>query len=147
MAANMNYTIRVRAGNQYGLGEPSPPSISFTTLPMPPTKTVRNVTGGGGKHGTLVVHWEPMSPTDYNGAGFLYRVFWRAKGAVEDDKLNVAQPKQLDGGKRLETTITLGENQYFKPFEVRVQAVNQEVSLKGITESVGQDAGVCGAKC
>ncbi|KAF8566482.1 hypothetical protein P879_05880 [Paragonimus westermani] len=135
LAANMAYRIRVRAINVLGIGAPSLPSLSFTTLPKKPTKMPLNVTGGGGKHGTLVFQWIPLSRVDENGPNFRYRAHVRAKGNNEYGMYELQNAKPIEGGKYLQYTLTLGENLYYKPYEVRLEAVNS-VGAGPITDPV-----------
>ncbi|KAA0200129.1 Contactin/TAG-1 cell adhesion molecule [Fasciolopsis buskii] len=126
LAANMAYRLRIRAVNQVGPGEPSLPSLFFTTLATAPTKMPLNVTGGGGKHGTLVFQWVPLSRVDQNGPNFRYRGYIRAKGDNEYGAYELWTAKPIDGGRYLQYTHMLGDNLYYKPYEVRLEAVNSE---------------------
>uniref|UniRef100_A0A095AMW2 Contactin-3 n=1 Tax=Schistosoma haematobium TaxID=6185 RepID=A0A095AMW2_SCHHA len=126
LAANMAYRIRVRAGNALGLGEPSPPSLSFTTLPTKPTLVPQNVTGGGGKHGTLVFKWIPLKRVNENGPNFHYRAHIKAKENSEYSIHDLWTAKMSDDGKFMQYTLTLGDNLFYKPYDVMVQAVNSE---------------------
>ncbi|CAH8661807.1 unnamed protein product [Schistosoma bovis] len=126
LAANMAYRIRVRAGNALGLGEPSPPSLSFTTLPTKPTLVPQNVTGGGGKHGTLVFKWIPLKRVNENGPNFHYRAHIKAKENAEYSIHDLWTAKMSDDGKFMQYTLTLGDNLFYKPYDVMVQAVNSE---------------------
>ncbi|THD29133.1 Contactin/TAG-1 cell adhesion molecule [Fasciola hepatica] len=126
LAANMAYRLRIRAINQAGPGEPSLPSLFFTTLPTAPTKMPLNVTGGGGKHGTLVFQWVPLSRVDENGPNFRYRAHIRAKGDSEYGTYELWTTKSIEGGKFLQYTHMLGDNLYYKPYEVRLEAVNSK---------------------
>lgn len=128
LAANMAYRLRIRAVNQVGPGEPSLPSLFFTTLATAPTKMPLNVTGGGGKHGTLVFQWVPLSRVDQNGPNFRYRGYIRAKGDNEYGAYELWTAKPIDGGRYLQYTHMLGDNLYYKPYEVRLEAVNSEAS-------------------
>ncbi|KER21681.1 hypothetical protein T265_10050 [Opisthorchis viverrini] len=135
LASNMAYRLRVRAINALGIGAPSPPSLWFTTLATAPTKMPQNITGGGGKHGTLVFQWVPLSPVDYNGPDFRYRAHIRAKGNNEYGIYELWNTKSLEGGKFLQYTLTLGENLYYKPYEIRMEAVNK-MGVGPITDPV-----------
>ncbi|KAL7059357.1 hypothetical protein AAHC03_013100 [Spirometra sp. Aus1] len=122
--SNILYHLRVRAANVKGIGEPSAPSRGIITLPKPPTKVVQNVSGGGGKHGTLVVRWEPLPFYEHNGDGFHYVVRWRAKEDVEYTDTVVYNPTSVDNDTKVQLTITLAEERFYKPYEVSVRAVN-----------------------
>ncbi|TPP58326.1 Septate junction protein [Fasciola gigantica] len=135
LAANMAYRLRIRAVNQAGPGEPSLPSLFFTTLPTAPTKMPLNVTGGGGKHGTLVFQWVPLSRVDENGPNFRYRAHIRAKGDNEYGTYELWTMKSIEGGKFLQYTHMLGDNLYYKPYEVRLEAVNSKVTVCASTRS------------
>ncbi|BHF68253.1 Contactin-3 [Sparganum proliferum] len=122
--SNILYHLRVRAANVKGIGEPSAPSRGIITLPKPPTKVVQNVSGGGGKHGTLVVRWEPLPFYEHNGDGFHYVVRWRAKEDVEYTDTVVYNPTSVENDTKVQLTITLAEERFYKPYEVSVRAVN-----------------------
>ncbi|KAK4474576.1 hypothetical protein MN116_001717 [Schistosoma mekongi] len=126
LAANMAYRVRVRAGNALGLGEPSPPSLSFTTLPTSPTLIPQNLTGGGGKHGTLVFKWIPLKRVNENGPNFHYRAHIKAKENKEYSIHELWTAKMSDDGKYMQYTLTLGDNLFYKPYDVMIQAVNSE---------------------
>ncbi|CAH8465644.1 unnamed protein product [Dicrocoelium dendriticum] len=135
LAANVLYRLRIRAINALGVGTPSPPSLFFTTLPTAPTKMPTNLTGGGGKHGTLRFQWVPLSKVDQNGPDFRYRAHVRAKGNNEYGTYDLYTAKPIEGGTYLQYTLTIGDNLYYKPYDVRLQAVNR-VGVGPITDPV-----------
>ncbi|CAL8100852.1 unnamed protein product [Calicophoron daubneyi] len=126
LAAYMAYRLRVRAVNALGAGAESQPSLWFTTLPTAPTKLPTNVTGGGGKHGTLVFQWVPVPRVDENGPNFHYRAYIRSKGDNEYGTYELYSTKPIDNGKYLQYTHIVGDNLFYKAYEVRLQAVNSQ---------------------
>uniref|UniRef100_A0A0X3QAU4 Contactin-3 n=2 Tax=Schistocephalus solidus TaxID=70667 RepID=A0A0X3QAU4_SCHSO len=123
--SNILYRLRVRAANVKGIGEPSAASRGIITLPKPPTKVVQNVSGGGGKHGTLVVRWEPLPYYEHNGNSFHYVVRWRAKEDLEYTDTVVYNPMVVENDTKVQLTITLAEERFYKPYVVSVRGVNE----------------------
>lgn len=126
--SNIPYQLRVRAVNALGVGEPSRPSRGIVTLPKAPTKMVRNVTGGGGKEGTLVVKWEPLTYVEQNGEGFHYVLRWRAWEDTEYTTALVYEPSSVPDTTWVQYTVSLPVLRYYKPYEVTIQAVNNQGS-------------------
>lgn len=52
------YEFRIVAANRFGYGIASPPSPQYSTLPDRPFIAPRNVGGGGGKTGSLMITWD-----------------------------------------------------------------------------------------
>jgi hypothetical protein len=67
------YEFRVAAYNNYGLGEFSEPSPTYTTTADKPMKSVTGLAGGGGKTGDLVITWNPLPAQEHNAPGVYYR--------------------------------------------------------------------------
>uniref|UniRef100_A0A5K3FD51 Contactin n=2 Tax=Mesocestoides corti TaxID=53468 RepID=A0A5K3FD51_MESCO len=124
--SNILYHLRVLAANAKGVGEPSRPSRGIITLPKAPTKLVQNVTGGGGKQGTLVVRWEPLPYFEHNGDGFHYILRWRAWEDTEFTEVHVYDPPQVWNSTMVQHTVSLPVERFYKPYEVTIQAVNNQ---------------------
>nr|BAE94190.1 contactin/TAG-1 cell adhesion molecule [Dugesia japonica] len=124
LPANTNFRLRLFAANSFGLGEPSSQSEVFKTEAIPPQKSPQNVTGGGGKVGTLVIRWEPLLPLEENGDNFEYEIQYKEAKEVDWISYTGFLNKSLDNGKYLQVTRDLPANKDYLPFEVKVRAVN-----------------------
>lgn len=125
--SNILYLLRVRAVNEKGVGEPSPPSRGIITLPKAPTRLVQNVTGGGGKQATLVIRWVPLDYVEQNGNGFYYMLKWKSKLDAEFTLTRVYEPQPLPDSNEVQHTISLPKEVFYKPYEVTIEAVNDQV--------------------
>nr|CUU98205.1 hypothetical transcript [Hymenolepis microstoma] len=105
--SNIQYQLRIRAVNAKGVGEASSPSRGIITLPKAPTKMVQNVTGGGGKEGTLVVEWELLSYFEQNGESFHYVLNWRPWGDLEYTTVKVYDPTPVPDTTWVQYTVSL----------------------------------------
>lgn len=113
------YEFRVSAMNELGTGIPSEPSPQYNTEKGVPFKVPMNVGGGGGKAGTLTITWDPLAPSDWNAPEVWYKIYF--KSLQEYDY----RGKELRSmGNIGMYTVSVGEENYFKPYQVQVQAVN-----------------------
>ncbi|KAL1475262.1 hypothetical protein MTO96_037417 [Rhipicephalus appendiculatus] len=114
------YEFRVTAANILGVGQPSDPSPQYNTAVDRPYIAPRNVGGGGGKAGSLTITWTPLSPEEWNSPEVWYRVYYRPSG-------DRSEPRKKDLRKLGNVglyVVPVGEENYFSPYEVQVQAVN-----------------------
>ncbi|XP_041348277.1 contactin-like [Gigantopelta aegis] len=118
-----NYRFRVRSMNRYGMGLPSLPTTEIHIPGDRPYVAPAMVSGGGGRVGLLVIVWMPLPPEDANGNGVGYRVFWRKKplGITESRW----KEKALFGQDVNTYTALVGSENYYREYEVRVQAFNE----------------------
>ena len=117
------YNFRVRARNDYGLGEPSMPSVAtYTTEEAVPEQAPGNVGGGGGKVGDLVITWDPLPAEFHNGPGIGYRVFWKKKRLTDED----FDSKELDGPDHNKYVVLVGSNNFYSEYDVQVQIYNNQ---------------------
>lgn len=77
--------------------------------------------------GTLVVKWEPLAYVEQNGEGFHYVLRWRAWEDTEYTTTLVYEPSPVPDTTWVEYTVSLPVLRYYKPYEVTIQAVNNEV--------------------
>lgn len=114
------YEFRVLAANVLGVGPPSDPSPQYNTAVDRPYMAPRNVGGGGGKAGSLTITWTPLSPEEWNSPEIWYRVYYRRAGER-------SEPRKKDLRKLGNVglyVVPVGEENYYSPYEVQVQAVN-----------------------
>ncbi|CAH1783325.1 unnamed protein product [Owenia fusiformis] len=115
-----SYRFRVRAENDLGTGPSSVPSPEYTTNEAVPTVPAGNVGGGGGKVGDLTITWDSVPEVFHNGQGFGYIVQWREPGQSDKDWIK----RELIGGQHSQYVYTVGEDNFWKPYEVMVQTMN-----------------------
>lgn len=114
------YEFRVSATNEYGQGQPSEPSPKYRTEMSAPRQPVQNLRGGGGKAGTLFIRWDPLPSSMWGSAEIWYQVYYRANGTYEWSKRELLQAN----GATDAHTINVGNENYYKLFDVMVQPVN-----------------------
>lgn len=114
------YLFRVSAFNEFGYGPPSAPSPQYSTAPEKPTKAPSNIGGGGGKIGDLTITWDPLGPSDQNGPGLYYKIFWRRKGHdTEFQSLSLEKYGNIGS-----SVVQIQQIYYYTEYEVKVQAIN-----------------------
>ncbi|KAJ8307147.1 hypothetical protein KUTeg_015231 [Tegillarca granosa] len=115
-----SYRFRVRAKNNFA--EPGPASLPSTYYTLPkaaPVLAPANVGGGNGSVGVLYMSWQPLAQKDWCGETIGYNLYWRLKGST-----NKWQHKNLTGDVS-SYTDTVGENNYYLEYEVKVGAWNE----------------------
>lgn len=117
-----SYEFRVSAINDLGVGPPSDPSPIYNTDKAVPFKAPSNVFGGGGKAGTLTIRWDPLPPQDWNAPEIWYQIYYRPEDHRSGDPFVSKNLPQL--GNTNVYAVNVGEENYFKPYSVRVQAMN-----------------------
>lgn len=114
------YEFRIAAFNELGYGLPSMPSPQYSTPSNKPTKPPSNIGGGGGKIGDLTMTWTPLSPSDQNGPGVHYRVFWRRKGHETEFQSLLLR----EYGNVGICVVQIQHEYYYTEYEVKVQSLN-----------------------
>ncbi|KFM77954.1 Contactin, partial [Stegodyphus mimosarum] len=114
------YSFRVSAINSLGKGEPSDPSPIYNTDKDVPHVAPSNVGGGGGKAGSLTITWDPLPPQEWNAPEIWYNVSY--KPANSDAKFQELSLKSWHNIGLF--VINVGEENYYKPYLVKVQAIN-----------------------
>jgi hypothetical protein len=113
------YEFRVQAFNEFGYSPPSMASPQYRTATEKPMKAPSNIGGGGGNIGDLTITWNPLSLSDQNAPGIYYKIFWRRLKTKEFQSLPLH-----DYGNIGSYSVGVGRNNYYREFEVKVQAIN-----------------------
>lgn len=114
-----NYRFRLSAANTLGYGPPSDPSPSIDVPPAKPRHVPEDIGGGGGKVGDLSIRWTPLGPEQQNAPGIGYRVHFRRK----DSEIDFRRYEVV--GDVGHASVHIGDTEYYKPYEVRIQAFNE----------------------
>ncbi|GFR75098.1 contactin [Elysia marginata] len=131
--------FRVKARNSYGIGNPSQPTekikISGTNVSVP----VRNIRGGGGSVGLLIIVWDPLPKEDHNGPDLRYVISYRAHDENSDKRQWIKTTVKEEDVCKNRVDFLSGQTypcdyaavvkegvdlNYFKPYEVKVQGIN-----------------------
>ncbi|GAB6020063.1 hypothetical protein CHUAL_002802 [Chamberlinius hualienensis] len=116
------YEFRVIPINQHGEGTPSYPSPAHSTKEDRPFKAPDNVGGGGGNIGDLTITWTPLPLQDQNAPGIWYRIFYKPAESVESDYRTEDLKTFGNIGLRV---LRIGDNNFYKEYTVKVQAINK----------------------
>ncbi|XP_053379339.1 contactin-3-like [Mercenaria mercenaria] len=120
---NTSYRFRVRAVNQHGRGkDASRPSVRIKTPATAPYRAPDNLGGGDGSEGTLYISWTPLPPSEHCGPGIGYRVYWKPK--ENQTVFGQSWKEEVINGNLGEYTAMVGVENYYLPYEVKVQAFN-----------------------
>lgn len=123
------YEFRVSATNELGTGEASEPSPQYNTDKASPNKYPSNISGGGGKAGTLTITWDPLHPQDWNAPELWYKIYYRSLENELDfrhKELKFSDSKSPSTGSMSSYTVNIGEENYYKKYLVKVQAINSQ---------------------
>lgn len=115
------YEFRVAATNELGEGPWSAPSPKYRTEMSVPVKPVTNLRGGGGKAGTLLIRWDPVPMDAWGAQEIWYHVYYRLNGTYEWARRDL----QGVGGHADAYTVNVGQEIYYKLFDVMIQSINQ----------------------
>lgn len=131
-----NFTFRVLARNKVGSSLPSRNSIRCQTAPDVPHGNPAWVEGQGTQPDNLVISWTKMPPSEHNGPGFFYRVYWKRQADDVEWKMEtVANWSQ--------TELVLHHQPTFQPYLIKVEAHNAlgqaNVAAKTVTGYSGED--------
>lgn len=120
LSSYATYEFRISAFNEFGYGLPSVPSPKYNTPSDKPNIFPSNIGGGGGKIGDLTITWDPLKPSEQNGPGIYYKVFWRRKHH-EHEYQSLPLEEYKNTGKAV---IQISSQFYYTEYEVKVQAIN-----------------------
>lgn len=113
------YEFCVLAFNELGYGPPSTPSPQYSTPSDKPSKSPSNISGGGGKLGDLTITWDPLDPSDQNGPGVYYKIFWRHENDAEYQSLSLKKYGNVGS-----SVVSIQPEFYYTKYDVKVQAFN-----------------------
>lgn len=114
------YEFRVAATNEFGHGQWSMASPKYRTDMSVPVQPITNLRGGGGKAGTLLIRWDPLPVEAWGAQEIWYQVYYRLNGTYEWARRDL----QAAGGHADAYTVNVGQDNYYKLFDVMVQPVN-----------------------
>lgn len=120
-----SYEFAVAAVNNLGTGPQSLPSPSHNTLHDKPYTAPRNVDGGGGKIGDLIITWDPLPPMEQNAPGIHYKVYYRLHGKSGSSEW-AGDIKKAEGNSGKAVIHFEKDNNYYTKYDVKVQAVNDQ---------------------
>jgi hypothetical protein len=108
--------------NSLGEGDASQESLSYRTLPAPPVVFPKNLTGGGGKVGTLNISWTAMPLADWNAdpGKVGYIVYWKRHDMNEDQW----DSKNLTDVNANKYVVTIGADNFYRVYQVCIQVFN-----------------------
>lgn len=115
-----SYRFRVRAKNELGVSPPSKPTEFYRVPAAPPTVAPEIINSGGGSVGLLRMAWKPLSRSEEGGLKFGYKVYWRL-GSLADKAFSEAEV-----GNKTEHYDTVGLDNFYLEYTVKIQAYNQE---------------------
>ncbi|XP_012252358.2 contactin [Athalia rosae] len=115
------YEFRISGVNELGIGNPSTPSPQYSTPSDRPGMAPLNIGGGGGKIGDLTITWSPLKPSEQNGPGIYYKIYWMRKD--HDSEFQSLELKEY-GNTRM-AVVQIPTQFYYTEYVVRVQAANE----------------------
>lgn len=118
-----SYEFSVQAVNAFGPGPQSLPSPSHNTLHDRPYVAPKNVGGGGGKTGDLIITWDPLPASEHNGPRIYYKVYYRLHGkAGNSEWAGIVLKKEGNVGKAV--VHFEKSDLFYTKYDVKVQAFN-----------------------
>uniref|UniRef100_S4RDQ0 Neuronal cell adhesion molecule n=1 Tax=Petromyzon marinus TaxID=7757 RepID=S4RDQ0_PETMA len=114
----VNYRFRLIAHNELGPSNASEPSERYFTPPSTPDIAPFGVKAEGTDPDKMTISWKPLDALDSNGPELQYKVSVRQKGSGDDWR------EELVSGN--ESQYVLAGTPPFTPYEVKVQAVNNQ---------------------
>ncbi|KAG9335112.1 hypothetical protein JZ751_005675 [Albula glossodonta] len=120
------YSFRVKAVNEVDESDPAPPTEAHEIAPAAPSRNPEDVQSNSTDPKTLTITWKEMDMLSFNGPGFKYKVMWKSK----DDRH--WHHKEVEG-----PPFHVNNTEIFKPFLIKVQAVNQLGAAPSPREETG----------
>ncbi|CAN0038737.1 unnamed protein product [Lampetra fluviatilis] len=114
----VNYRFRLIAHNELGPSNASEPSERYFTPPSTPDIAPFGVKAEGTDPDKMTISWKPLDALDSNGPDLQYKVSLRQKGSGDDWR------EEMVSGN--ESNYVLAGTPPFTPYEVKVQAVNNQ---------------------
>lgn len=133
------YMFRVVARNAVGDSAATRVKDQCNTPAKKPDKNPTGVAAKGTSPENLMVTWKPMPREDWNGADFHYVIRYRPKDGEDGQGVGEWRETTVPDPFADRVTITLDDDKDVKPFqpwEVQVQAVNNEGKANVVPETV-----------
>lgn len=112
------YSFRVIAYNDMGVSMPNEVHDNCMSASDVPYNNPDGVTANGTSPTNLVVWWQPMPPSEQNGPGFYYRVYWKRNiPDAEWNTTNVTDWKQ--------DHYIVEDQPTYTEYRVKVEAANE----------------------
>lgn len=134
---NFQYVFRVLARNSVGDSAARTVKGQCDTPAKNPDRNPSEVAAKGTSPENLIIQWKPMAREEWNGADFHYIVKYRQR---EDDQ-GVGDWKEIAVADPFADRVTVNldddkDVKPFQPYEVQVQAVNNEGRTNVVPETV-----------
>uniref|UniRef100_A0A8R1E021 Fibronectin type III domain protein n=1 Tax=Caenorhabditis japonica TaxID=281687 RepID=A0A8R1E021_CAEJA len=131
------YVFRVIARNSVGDSAARKVKDQCDTPAKQPDRNPSEVAAKGTSPENLIVQWKPMAREEWNGADFHYIVKYRPK----EDGAGVGEWKEVAVADPFADRVTVNldddkDTKPFQPYEIQVQAVNNEGRTSVVPETV-----------
>ncbi|XP_048236544.1 contactin-5-like [Haliotis rufescens] len=122
LAPGTSYRFRVAARNRFGWGVPSIPSTWYHIDSAAPRVAPAFVGGGGGAVGLLRMTWEALPRNEVGGPGLKYNVYHRPLSSAGQGDTWIKGT--VPGTKTENVTVVGSKTNFYRQYEVKVQALN-----------------------
>ncbi|RUS76986.1 hypothetical protein EGW08_015243 [Elysia chlorotica] len=133
LSPGTQYNFRVTSCNsQIGCSPPSSGPYKYYKMDSaPPIVSPDNVGGGGGATGLLQMTWEPLPKSKWGGEEISYILYFR-----KYEENNLERQWEVVNTKDPYHYTVVGEENYYLPYEVKVQVKNEKGSGPNSTTAI-----------